>query len=116
EANHAGTTRLADRDDPMLALASVIQAARTAAERHAAVATCGKVRVQPNGVNAIPSLVTAWLDARGPVEERVRAVVADVSSVVAAAGGQVAEESWTPPTEFAPDLVSRLSTLLDSAP
>ena len=36
-----------------------------AAERHGTVATVGKVRVRPNGVNAIPSSVTAWLDARG---------------------------------------------------
>src|SRR5687768_7752760 len=31
-ADHAGTTRLADRDDPMLALAAVIQEARAAAK------------------------------------------------------------------------------------
>ena len=64
-ADHAGTTRLADRDDPMLALAAAVLAARAAAERHGTVATVGKVPVRPNGVNAIPSSVTAWLDARG---------------------------------------------------
>src|SRR5215212_3482781 len=50
-ADHAGTTRLADRDDPMLALATAVQAARASAERHGALATVGKVRVRPNGVN-----------------------------------------------------------------
>src|SRR5215213_6870870 len=65
-ADHAGTTRLADRDDPMPALAAAILEARTAAERRGVLATVGKVRVEPNGVNAIPSAVTAWLDARGP--------------------------------------------------
>ena len=64
-ADHAGTTRLADRDDPMLTFARIVLAARAAAQRHGAVATCGKVHVAPNGVNAIPSHVTAWLDARG---------------------------------------------------
>lgn len=116
EANHAGTTLLPDRDDPMLAFASVVLAAREAASRHDAVATCGKVRVEPNGVNAIPSLVTGWLDARGDDEERVRAVVADLTALVEGHNGTVAEESWTGITAFTPDLASRLATLLDDAP
>jgi N-carbamoyl-L-amino-acid hydrolase len=79
-ADHAGTTRLEDRDDPMLAYAAIVLAAREAAEKHDALATFGKVRVEPNGVNAIPSHVTAWLDARGADEARVRAVVAELSA------------------------------------
>jgi N-carbamoyl-L-amino-acid hydrolase len=112
-ADHAGTTRLDDRDDPMLALADVIQRARAAAGRHGALATVGKVRVLPNGVNAIPSEVTAWLDARGPVEDGVRAVVADVGR---AAGADPVEESWTPTTAFDAALRDRLSALLGNAP
>src|SRR4051812_46139042 len=108
-ADHAGTTRLADRDDPMPALAATILEARASAERRGALATVGKVRVEPNGVNAIPSAVTAWLDARGPVEEDVRAVVADVAD---AAGTAPVEESWTPSTPFDPGLRDRLATLL----
>ncbi len=77
----------------MLALAAVVLEARAAAERRGALATVGKVRVEPNGVNAIPSAVTAWLDARGPAEDAVRAVVADVGG---AAGTEPVEESWTP--------------------
>ena len=108
-ADHAGTTRLADRDDPMLALAAIVLEARTAAERRGALATVGKVRVEPNGVNAIPSTVTAWLDARGPAEDAVRALVADVGG---AAGTAPVEESWTPDTRFDPQLRDRLATLL----
>jgi N-carbamoyl-L-amino-acid hydrolase len=107
-ADHAGTTRLADRDDPMLTLADVIVRARTAADEHAGVATVGKIQVRPNGVNAIPSGVTAWLDARGPEESTVRAVVAAVG---AAAGIEPAEESWSPSTAFDPSLRDRLATL-----
>jgi N-carbamoyl-L-amino-acid hydrolase len=108
-ADHAGTTRLADRDDPMLALGAVVLEARAAAERRGALATVGKVRVEPNGVNAIPSAVTAWLDARGPAEDAVRAMVADVGG---AAGTEPVEESWTPDTRFEPQLRDRLATLL----
>jgi len=45
QANHAGTTRLVDREDPMLAYARIVLAAREGASRHGVVATCGKVRV-----------------------------------------------------------------------
>jgi N-carbamoyl-L-amino-acid hydrolase len=111
-ADHAGTTRLADRDDPMLALAAAIQEARDAAGRHGALATVGKLRVSPNGVNAIASEVTAWLDARGPREDDVRAVVAAVG---AAAGAAPVEESWTPSTGFDPGLRDRLTAVVAGA-
>jgi N-carbamoyl-L-amino-acid hydrolase len=114
EANHAGTTALADRRDPMLTLAQVITTARLAAHHHGCLATVGKLRVEPNGVNAIPSRVTAWLDARGPDEAGVRSVVADVAGV--AAGGGVTEESWTGPTAFDPVLRDRLVVALGGAP
>ena len=113
EANHAGTTRLADRDDPMLVLADVITAARHSAAHRGCVATVGKVQVHPNGVNAIPSAVTAWLDARGPHENGVRGVVSDVSGVARALA---VEESFTTDTTFDPDLAARLSALLADAP
>jgi N-carbamoyl-L-amino-acid hydrolase len=108
-ADHAGTTRLADRDDPMLALARAISAARASAQRHGSLATVGKLRVRPNGVNAIPSEVTAWLDARGPSEAGVRAVVAEVAE---AAGTEPAEESWTASTDFDAPLRDRLAAVL----
>jgi beta-ureidopropionase / N-carbamoyl-L-amino-acid hydrolase len=113
EANHAGTTRLEDRHDPMLALASAVVAARAAAQAHGCVATVGKVAVEPNGVNAIPSRVTAWLDARGPVDGDVRKVVA---SVGAQAGVEPLEESWTPETAFDAGLAADLSRVVDEAP
>ena len=105
-ADHAGTTALADRDDPMLALAWLITAARAAAERHGAVATVAKVRVEPNGVNAIPSRVTAWLDARAASEPTVRAVLAELADLAPV------QESWTARTSFDPELTADLAALL----
>ncbi len=113
EANHAGTTRLEDRHDPMLALATTVLEARAAASAHGCVATVGKVRVEPNGVNAIPSRVTAWLDARGPDEAGVRAVV---EAVGRQCGSTAVEESWTPETAFDVSLARQLSSLLEDAP
>jgi N-carbamoyl-L-amino-acid hydrolase len=124
EANHAGTTRLADRCDPMLDLAAAITRARELAGDHGVLATCGKVLVEPNGVNAIPSRVTGWLDARGADPAAVRAMVADFD--VGLVGGSPAgpplvrttltEESWTDATAFDTYLVARLSALFDGAP
>jgi N-carbamoyl-L-amino-acid hydrolase len=105
-ANHAGTTRLADRRDPMLAFASSVHSARTAATRHEAVATFGKVLVSPNGANAIPSRIRAWLDARAADEATLTALVDQISAEArshAALDGvdlQVATESITPIVEF----------------
>jgi N-carbamoyl-L-amino-acid hydrolase len=109
QADHAGTTRLADRRDPMLDLARLIQGARSAAERYDAVATIGKVAVHPNGVNAIASRVTAWLDARGPVEADVRSLVADLAD----SHGRPDEESWTPRTPFDETLSARIAHVLE---
>lgn len=80
EANHAGSTRLADRRDPMLAFASSVHSARMEARAHDAVATFGKVIVSPNGANAIPSKIRAWLDARAPDETTLSALVGHIAS------------------------------------
>ncbi len=116
EANHAGTTRLADRRDAMIGLATVVQSARQQATALGCVATVGKVRVEPGGVNAIPSHVTAWLDARGADEDAVRATVRGVLADAGSLGVKATEESWTPTTDFDTALVSRLRGILPGAP
>lgn len=63
-ANHAGTTRMEDRQDPMLTYAMTALAANKQARLAGQRATFGRVAVEPNGTNAVPSRVTAWLDAR----------------------------------------------------
>jgi N-carbamoyl-L-amino-acid hydrolase len=116
QANHAGTTRIEDRQDAMLGYASVVLAARAAAVRHGAVATCGKVRVEPNGVNAIPSLVTGWLDSRGASARQVRDVVVEVTEAARSFGGTVTEESWTGETTFDIGLRDRIRSVLGGVP
>lgn len=74
-ANHAGTTAMADRQDPMLTFAVSALSASKQARLAGARATFGRVLVQPNGTNAIPSHVTAWLDARAAAAEDLDALV-----------------------------------------
>ena len=116
EANHAGTTRLADRQDAMIGLATAVLAARAAATAHGCVATVGKTRLVPGGVNAIPSAATAWLDARGPDEAAVRATAADIIASAREFAGTASEESWTAVTAFDHNLIGRLQTVLPQAP
>lgn len=118
EANHAGTTRIADRRDPMLGYAETVLAARRAAEAAGAVATFGKVAVEPNGVNAIPSLVRGWLDSRAADPETLDAMVAAIETAArerAARDGvdvTVVRESFTPVVEFGHALRDELDRLL----
>ncbi|OKI95195.1 allantoate amidohydrolase [Streptomyces sp. CB01249] len=118
EANHAGTTRLADRRDPMLTYAETVIAARREAELAGALATFGKVAVEPNGVNAIPSLVRGWLDSRAADQDTLDTVVAAVERAArehaerAGISLDVVRESFTPVVEFRHALRDELSALL----
>jgi beta-ureidopropionase / N-carbamoyl-L-amino-acid hydrolase len=98
---------------PDAAARQVVLAARAAAERCGGLATVGKVRVDPNGVNAIPARVTSWLDARADDEATVRAMVDEVAD---AAGTAPVEESWTPRVDLDAALRDRLAARLGRGP
>lgn len=117
-ADHAGTTPLADRRDPMLTFATTVLAARKKARLAGALATMGKVAVLPNGSNAIPSSVRAWLDARAPDEQ----VLGGLTASIVAAAQERAErdgtavsvtcESYTPAVLFDAALRERIVRVL----
>ncbi|WP_238694396.1 M20/M25/M40 family metallo-hydrolase [Nocardioides daphniae] len=79
QANHAGTTRMEDRHDPMLTYAMTALAANKQARLGGHRATFGRIEVAPNGTNAVPSRVTAWLDARAATTPALQELVATVS-------------------------------------
>ena len=104
-ADHAGTTRMEDRADPMLTYAATALAADEEARRTGRRATFGRIDVRPNGTNAVPSHVTAWLDARaesdraladlvGAIERRARTRAetdgTDVTVTAESVSGEVA--------------------------
>lgn len=123
EGNHAGTTLMADRRDPMVAAAGIIAAIRdTAARQSDARATVGRLVPTPGGTNVIASRVDLWLDVRHPedtVTARVVAGIAERAQAVAAAEGcsvEIAEESLSPTVHFDAHLRNRLCAALPDAP
>jgi beta-ureidopropionase / N-carbamoyl-L-amino-acid hydrolase len=118
EANHAGTTRLADRRDPMLGLAAAVLAARAAATELDAVATVGRVVVEPNSANAVPGRVSAWLDARAEGDQTLDWLVAAFQAAVEEAADRnglsatLDRESRSPAVELDGELTARVYACL----
>jgi N-carbamoyl-L-amino-acid hydrolase len=116
-ADHAGTTRIPDRRDPMLPAAAAVLAARTAAG-NAALATIGKLTAAPGAANGICSSVTAWLDARAPDERTLDQVVTAVTTAARTAAADhgvsldLRRESFTPAVTFDLALRDRLAAAL----
>lgn len=84
EANHAGATAMADRHDPMLSYAMTALAANKQARVRGVRGTFGRVDVAPNSTNAIPSVVTAWLDARAATDAELAGYLEELGHQAAA--------------------------------
>jgi beta-ureidopropionase / N-carbamoyl-L-amino-acid hydrolase len=122
QPNHAGTTAMADRHDPMLTFAYAVLAADKEARVQDAHATVGRVAVSPNATNAIPAAVSAWLDARAAESSTLDGVVAAISRKVSERAGQdgtrftLTAESESPVVEFNTALRDRIAARLGGAP
>ncbi|MWV48571.1 allantoate amidohydrolase [Rathayibacter sp. VKM Ac-2803] len=115
EGNHAGTTAIEDRRDPMVAAArSVLASREVAAARVPTRATVGRLVPVPGGTNVIASRVDAWLDVRSGVDAEARAAVEDIvarAHLAAELEGctlEVVEESYGAEVAFDPALRDRV--------
>ena len=88
QANHAGTTPMSLRRDPMRAAAEVVVAARSIASEigGSQVATVGSLHLHPNLVNVVPASATMTVDLRNTdeaslqlAEEQLRLGVAAIA-------------------------------------
>jgi N-carbamoyl-L-amino-acid hydrolase len=127
EGNHAGTTRMQDRRDPVVAFAETVLAAARIAGEHddslqAARATVGRVVPVPGGSNVIASRVDAWLDVRAdddPAAHALRERIVAAAHAATDAHGctlEVTEESYGPLVVFDPALQRRLLDVLGDVP
>jgi N-carbamoyl-L-amino-acid hydrolase len=120
--DHAGTTRMADRRDPMMTFAYTVLAANKEARLAGTHATMARVEVEPNATNAIPSVVRGWLDARAADPAALdRLVQAVIKRAEERAGRDrtrvtVTPESVSPEVAFDTTLAARLAKLLGDAP
>jgi N-carbamoyl-L-amino-acid hydrolase len=122
EANHAGTTLMEDRHDPMLTYAMTALAANKQARLAGARATFGRLSVEPNGTNAVPSRVTAWLDARAADDATLQSLLSAITKQATERADrdgttvEVVAESVSPVVDFPAGLRDRLVDVLNGAP
>ena len=77
--SHAGTTPMAGREDALVKAAGFVLRLRDAAAAvESAVATVGRLAVEPGAANVIPARVSVSVDVRAPDLERLEAVLAVV--------------------------------------
>ena len=87
-ADHAGTTPMTMRRDPLRAAAAFLVGlpAVAAGVDQAAVVTCGRIQVEPGGSNVVPRLVSLTLDFRHPDGERLAELAGALADAATAAG------------------------------
>ncbi|TDL36715.1 allantoate amidohydrolase [Arthrobacter nitrophenolicus] len=123
QGNHAGTTLMADRHDPMVSASRMVVAVRDIARKQPhARATVGRLQPVPGGTNVIASRVDFWLDVRHPNDAVTAALVESIhlqARVIAAEEGcrvELREESLSPTVHFDPALRKDLQLALPDAP
>lgn len=123
QGNHAGTTLMTDRKDPMIAAAKIMVNIRDTARKYRdARATVGRVQPVPGGTNVIASRVDLWIDVRHPDDAVTAGLVEAIglnAQAFAAQEGCTASlntESLSPTVHFDGGLRDRLQELLPEAP
>lgn len=116
QSDHAGPSPMRLRRDPLVAAAEIIEGVERIAtmEDEIAVATVGRLTLEPNVINTIPGRVVFSVDFRHPsldvLETQVNRLEALVGHVCSERGveGKV-DRFWTSePTPFDPDVVTAI--------
>jgi len=123
QGNHAGTTLMADRRDPMVAAARAVVAVRDIALLHeSARATVGRLQPVPGGTNVIASRVDFWLDVRHPDDAVTAAVVEQIHATARAVAAEegctvdLVEESLSATVHFDTTVASGLRAATGGSP
>jgi len=110
--NHAGSTPMEYRRDPLVAAAKVITAVdELAREFPGTVATVGRIECEPNAINVIPGIVRFTIDLRSPDETILQTCHKRLNEFVMQSGADfnffVTEDQ--PPVKMDAALCERLS-------
>ena len=91
-AGHAGTTPMDARDDALVRAAEEILRIRDVARSiEGAVATVGRIEVEPGGTNVIPGRARFTVDARAPDQTRLERLLSELG---------IQTDEYVPPTVF----------------
>jgi N-carbamoyl-L-amino-acid hydrolase len=108
-AAHAGATPMDRRDDPMLAAAEFVLAARAAAVKANGLVTVGALRTEPGTPTAIAERVRCVVDLRHRDRDALEALDMRLHHL---AGAARASSVWSiDPVRFDPELVARAAAL-----
>jgi len=83
EANHAGTTRLSERHDALLAgaeIALAVEAAVAAADREDVIGTVGVFTIEPSAINIIPGVCELVAELRAGNSHVLTTLLADLTA------------------------------------
>jgi beta-ureidopropionase / N-carbamoyl-L-amino-acid hydrolase len=87
-ADHAGTTPMSMRKDALLAACEFVAALPNLAKSTgpAAVATCGRIDVEPGGANVVPEIARVTVDFRDPDAQGLAALEAAIRATAISVG------------------------------
>ncbi len=112
QAAHAGTTQLAFRRDPMVAVASALHTLHgtiMSLDEDARL-TVGRITAHPGSINAIPGSVTLTIDLRHPESDRLNVIEAQVlDTFQAAAAAQSCQADLRKTFDMSPASFSSIS-------
>lgn len=109
-ADHAGTTPMNMRKDALLAASAFVVAVPHLAERagRRAVATCGRIEVEPGGANVVPETARVAVDFRDPDAMKLSELEAAIRATAISIGSQygidvqITFDERIPPTQLDP--------------
>jgi allantoate deiminase len=111
-AGHAGTTPMAGREDALVAASRFVLAVHdvaAAAGTRGAVATVGKLVVEPGAANVIPDRVRLIVDARASEDEALGSLLAGIEAAARECRAEVELLRRTKPVPMAPEVRAALA-------
>lgn len=102
EANHAGTTPMAERDDALLKALPLVQAVNEIALELGIIGTVGRFVVHPGAPNVIPERVEMVVEIRGGKATRLDQARELITRRAEALGGEVETIVEKPPVRTSP--------------
>jgi N-carbamoyl-L-amino-acid hydrolase len=108
QANHAGTTPMAERRDALVMAAPFVLGVRDAAVAAGVVGTVGQLQVRPGAPSIVPGRAELSVDVRGLDTAALDRVEEELKALAARQGGELRRLSAKSPSRSAPDLLEAL--------